>query len=425
MPPKRAAGTVPSRAKKPRQNTGGETDDATAAKPVIPRSDRWAAVSGSANADADYRQSMENPVTAYSFVCLCRAPFTVGIDDDEEDEEEDEAEEGKGKGKGKREEKKPPCDGGKTCLCNKPAAEHPGHVWKLSAAGKRKFFTQRIHFELRCPDNFGMYTFNDHAGYGMLEIVQNLILDFEEAAGNHKEQWAVCEALAFLLHSDITETLTHIDDGETVETTFQLVGRMFLAILAKLERANLLGRNSEIQNLGLIMSLFMAVANDHRPYGLLEKSRKELIGPAKDKKWWQPHAFDNHILAYARKYDIDLAGRDDTERIIAEANDAVELPTVESKAGKADPFKFARELDAYKMKCGGISAFMTSRMSGRKSCHQGIGGDNLDITTWSSAARKKMAFDERDPLGKRKLMPSRRAWCCRWANTLGCGLAAG
>lgn len=194
-----------------------------------------------------------------------------------------------------------------------------------------------------------------------------------------------------------------IDDGETVETTFQLVGRMFLCLLDELERANLLGKSSEIQNLGLIMSLFMAVANDHRDSGLLEESKKEPIGPAKHKKSWRPHTFDNHILAYARKYDIDLAGRNDTERIISEADGAVDLPVVESKAGKADPFKFTRELSTYKTKCGGFGAFMTSRMSGRKSCHQGIGGDNLDITTWSSAARKKMAFNKRDPLGKKEI----------------------
>jgi hypothetical protein len=29
-----------------------------------------------------------------------------------------------------------------------------------------------------------------------------------------------------------------------------------------------------------------------------------------------------------------------------------------------------------------------------------IGGDSLDITTWTSAERKKKAYDKKDPLGK-------------------------
>jgi hypothetical protein len=48
---------------------------------------------------------------------------------------------------------------------------------------------------LRDPDGFGMYTYNDHFGYGVLELAQNLILDFEEAEG-WKEKWSVCEATA-------------------------------------------------------------------------------------------------------------------------------------------------------------------------------------------------------------------------------------
>jgi hypothetical protein len=162
---------------------------------------------------------MQNPVTAYAFVCLCQPPFRTSDDgdEDEDDDEEEEDEEEKDEDEEDEENKEPEnsgklkrgkCDGGKTCLCDKPAAEHPDHIWKLSAAGKDKFFTQRIHVDLRSPDTFGMYTFNDHEGYGVLEVLQNLVLDFEEAAGNYKEQWAVCEALAFFLEDDSSGIVT-------------------------------------------------------------------------------------------------------------------------------------------------------------------------------------------------------------------------
>jgi hypothetical protein len=50
-----------------------------------------------------------------------------------------------------------------------------------------------------------MYTFNHYAAYGALEVLQNLFLDFEEAAKEkgHREQWAVCEgAVHWLLLSE-------------------------------------------------------------------------------------------------------------------------------------------------------------------------------------------------------------------------------
>ena len=232
MPPKkRSAGPAgtKSRAKKPRpsvesaegsDNTSNDTNDTNAnasndanasnaantpAAPAIPipRNKRWAKVSGSANVEDEFQLELQNPVKAFAFVTMCRPPFPNGGDSDDDgsnDDGSDDDDDDDGK------EKK--CDGGKTCLCEKPAADHPDHVWKLSSAGKRKFFVQYTHFALRCPDNFDMYTFNDHTGYGVLEMVQNLILDFEEASLNVKVQWAICEALAFFLQTWMFDPLT-------------------------------------------------------------------------------------------------------------------------------------------------------------------------------------------------------------------------
>lgn len=55
---------------------------------------------------------------------------------------------------------------------------------------------------MRDPDSFGMYTFNDHLSYGVMEMMQNFFLDFEDAAGNLQQQWTVCEALGFFLATD-------------------------------------------------------------------------------------------------------------------------------------------------------------------------------------------------------------------------------
>lgn len=193
MPPKRAApssaATTGSKAKKSKLNGSDGV-------PVQPRNKRWAAVSGSANADQEYREFVEkDPVKAYSYICICVPSFDMKSDDEDE-EESDNGADGPAQPSTK-------CDGGKTCFCLKAASKHPQHGWKLSGAGFRKYFTQSIHSGLRCPDNFDMYTFNDHHGYGTLEVVQNLFLDFVEAENNWKEQWAACEGTAmFLLLGD-------------------------------------------------------------------------------------------------------------------------------------------------------------------------------------------------------------------------------
>ncbi|KAK4119562.1 hypothetical protein N657DRAFT_581472 [Parathielavia appendiculata] len=402
MPPKRAAATGASRAKKSRPSTeaggtdGSDTAVVEAGGPPtsIPRNKRWAAVSGSANADAEYKMKTSNPLIAYKFVCMCQPPFPNGEDDeDEEDEENEDAE------TSDKSAKRPKCDGGETCLCDKPAAEHPDHVWKFSAAGKIKFFTLQTQCMLRYPDMFNMYTFNDHEGYGVLEVIQNLILDFEEAADNYKEQWAVCEALAMFLATDLAAPVTRIDDSDTVDDTYQLIGRLFMSMLAQLEGKKLLTKDSEIINLGLVMALFMDFARGARDYGLLEDSNEESLGPAKDKKKWEPHAFDNQILTYARKYDISLVGPHDIKKTIDAADGDVDLPAEKSVTGKADPFGFTKSLKKYKSDRGGITAFL----AGNKSSKTPIGGDHLDITTWSSAKRKSKAFDKKDPLGKKEI----------------------
>ncbi len=191
MPPKRAASgsgasTTSSSSKKAKTSsqTSTQTDEP-------PRSLRWSAVSGSANADADYKTTWKNPQKFYSYVTICPP---VADEDDEDGELDDEV-----KDEDDEDSEGSKC-GKKGCICFKPISENPEHPWIISQAGYRKYITQHIHFSLRDPDNFNMYTFNDHAGYGCLEVVQNLFLDYVESAERGwMEQWAVCEGFALWL----------------------------------------------------------------------------------------------------------------------------------------------------------------------------------------------------------------------------------
>ncbi|RVD80935.1 uncharacterized protein DFL_008819 [Arthrobotrys flagrans] len=404
MPPKRAApassGAAP---KKPRSDAKGSNSDSSDNEqfPRPPRSKRWAKVSGSGNLDDSYRFNTRNPAKAYKYVCLCRAPFE-GEDDEEEsdgwdDVEEDEDEEVEDEDEVVEEVEEsanPPknqCDGGRTCICNKLVEEHPDHPWKITVAAKSKFFDQISHCGLRDPDNFQMYTYNDHAGYGTIEAIENLILDFDEAKDNLDEKWAICETLGYFIQTDRASMMFRVDDPDRAEELCVMLVRLFMSMLARLERENLLGPDSRIKNLGTIMGLWMLAAKVFRGYDFLEADdEEEPLGPKKDKKNWLPSSFDNLILAYARKYNITLSGPSKIANLIEECEEDtptedVDLPVPESNNGpKADPFGFASNLKMYKSDHGSPK----------------IGGDRFDITTFSSAERRDAAFDGRDPLNK-------------------------
>lgn len=204
MPPKatskRAAPASESKAKR------AKTSDA----PVLPKSKRWAAVSGSRNADDDFRLAVQDVAHANSYICICKPSFieSHSTDEDSEADSEDnedieDNDEDEDKPEKVADNDKPKCDGGKKCPCQKPATEHPEHRWIVTYAGFRKWIVQDTMIAVRNPDLFGMYTFNDHFAYGILETVQNLILDWVEAK-TWQEQWAVCEALVlFLLEPDV------------------------------------------------------------------------------------------------------------------------------------------------------------------------------------------------------------------------------
>ncbi|KAJ5759710.1 hypothetical protein N7520_006866 [Penicillium odoratum] len=340
-----------------------------------PRNKRWAKISGSANAYDAYNFQIQAP-DAYDYICLCKPLNDSGYDEDDEWDDEDEDEEDEDKYEDKEEnvadkQKKVPCDNGETCVCFKPAAELPEHSWVVTNASIHKLTALGIMTSLRRPDGFGMYISNDHYGFGVLEVGQNLVLDFEEAK-TWKEKWTICEATALFFAKGVADPLFQVDDVQGVEDFMELIGVMFTTMLAILDREGLLKPESEVKSLGVVMGAFVRfILTDIGPDHSMDAGE-----------------LDKKVLAYAKKYNIELKGLSDLEdeledqRSVAEA---LELPASDDK--NSDPWGWKKTLSQYKKDYG----------------RPKIGGDTYDITTFTPAARRKEAFGNKDPLSKKDI----------------------
>jgi len=251
-------------------------------------------------------------------------------DEDEEDQDEEEKEdqdkEVKDKAVENEEDEKPPCNDGETCICNEPSSKHPKHKWKFTAAGRQKFSDSMTMATLRNPGWFKMYTFMMQCCIrrprGLPEHVAGLQANsrrlqatvghllrisavFVYPPGYNKMlvSWPVPE----VTRRSTLDTIFHvrrIDDVETADATLSMITHLFLTMLATLERKRFMSADSEIQNLGLIMGLFILRMHGIIEYGMLEDSESEPIELKTDKKVCAPREFPSHALVYACKYNI-------------------------------------------------------------------------------------------------------------------------
>ncbi|KAI0517226.1 hypothetical protein F5B22DRAFT_114280 [Xylaria bambusicola] len=370
-----------------------------------PRSNRWSAVSASANAEKDYRMCWKDEEKAYSYMTLCSPSYAEEEDEDEENDKgdadnggsenaetsDDEAVIIEGEGEDGEGTKQPRC--GINCVCFKPLTANPDHPWVISDAGYSKFMNQFLHNFVRVPDLFSMYIFNDWAAYGSLEILENLYLDFEEAEkkqrGGWREQWAICEGTVHWLLHHTGQAFCMADDGERVQEASRLVGRMFLAMLAQLDEAGLVGDATAVKSLGCTMAMYMLLASNMRRLNVLkDEPRKRYTSKLK----FQPDYFEDGVMAYVNRRGVTLRGPEEIEELMAAAKGDIELP----KKGNKDPWGWKVALKAY-TKDRGVPRYIIVGSRPK------IGGDRYDVTTIPSSERKAASFTGKDPFSKKEL----------------------
>jgi hypothetical protein len=170
-------------------------------------------------------------------------------------------------------------------------------------------------------------------------------------------------------------------------------------MLARLEREKLLSENSEIKNLGLIMSLWVKNANAFQSNDLFENAEEETVelkalDGSTQSFTFDLGNFDDYVLAYVNRHSITLPWTFDTEG----AAENCPIPTLE------DPWNTAAAFIKYEEENGKSNGDQKPTM----------GGDSLDITTWSSAERKAASMNRRDPLSKREITALRMGFMLGW-----------
>ncbi|KAL2115167.1 hypothetical protein VTJ04DRAFT_10830 [Mycothermus thermophilus] len=248
-----------------------------------------------------------------------------------------------------------------------------------------------------------MRTFNTHKGYGVLEVLQNLTLDFVEFRNGVRDQWAICEALALFLNLESSLAIHTIPGGRNIiDATFQLIGRLFLTMFARLDCEGRLNVE-DLPSLGVVYGHVLSWAHYARThYNVLRSSARAPISPKSANRWWRPHAFDGTVFAYVlREWDVSdelklngrLGIRDAVEAAVAAGHHDLPGRGLDGRYDP-DPFNFTSALSRYKKQYGGIP----SSAAGVKNSEMAMGGDNLDITTWPEERRKQAHADGKDPL---------------------------
>jgi hypothetical protein len=197
-----------------------------------------------------------------------------------------------------------------------------------------------------------------------------------------------------------TAAQSRIDDSDSVTQLIRLVGRTFLATLARLERERLLVPDSEVKNVGLVMSLFIKVARDMYDNDLLEEGQEETVklraaDGSMTRYTFDLANFDEYILGYAERHGIMVPGLSPDE------GTAEMLPVQTAE----DPWNTAGAFRKYEENHG--------RASGPDET-PAIGGDKYDITTWTSVERASASFNKRDPFSKKELVALKLGFLLSW-----------
>ena len=210
-----------------------------------------------------------------------------------------------------------------------PAEQFPNHPWIMSRPVKklvRKYFLQAMK---RDPDQFGMYVYNDYAGYGLQEVIENQLVAINTLMNRKPlppavDLWVQLSALAHWFSVVDLAPWMMIDDGERWKDTAAMIGIAIITVLNALERAELLGQDSPLKDLPFVLALLGRLSLE-----LVSMVGVPYISHQKEASW--PYK----IVQYIKKHGIQLEGVNRIEeKFVQKYNDEKEANVWKKKEAK-------------------------------------------------------------------------------------------
>ena len=95
-----------------------------------------------------------------TWICICPTKTSLIRHNESENDDRDE---------------KYDCGCGSKCLVMQLASANPGHKWVMTKKGYQLAMEWGMQQELRCQDNFDMHILNRWNGYGISEVIENIV----------------------------------------------------------------------------------------------------------------------------------------------------------------------------------------------------------------------------------------------------------
>ncbi|KAH7090394.1 hypothetical protein FB567DRAFT_617809 [Paraphoma chrysanthemicola] len=268
-----------------------------------------------------------------------------------------------------------------------PPEEHKKHKWIIMMSAWEKYdnFCRRVKY---CdPDNFNMYIYKHFKGYGVQEIVDNAMVDFDKAfrikgGPNLDEMWAIISAIGLWTNVEDVSELIHTDDADKCCALVLLLGCALLTTLSALAQAGELHPKSRFLDLALVIGHYLELSHDLPSYGIegaCVSWRREAV------KLFHKARLDPKKGLYDTLYrlkQLEKASNYDYAGHVGEEEDRSDQELLHHEHGtERDPWAWRMTMDKY-----------------RKSHMVAVGKYPHDITKLTRAQRAAYCFDERDPL---------------------------
>jgi len=249
--------------------------------------------------------------------------------------------------------------------------------------------------------------YNDFAGYGVQEVIENQLLHYSQAK-TLEERWMAVTGLTYFLSCCEIGPWYMQDDGERTAATASMIGLTVLHALSMMAKAKeLKPNNHKFKDIALVIAnvLELVKAWEVFEHSGLDGHDVEADSEEEDEES-KVYPWPEIVFSYAHHYgvvnDVEAVPFLNTAEYTALFANAEASVWPEKKMKQADGshWKYRTRFAAFKKRYG-------------KNAKGEIGGKKYDITSWPSYERAELCYDKKDPIPpkiRRGLAKGRKIW---------------